>query len=41
MDHHSSASSLSDAYSLADLFADCVESINLIHGNHDESHAVF
>jgi hypothetical protein len=39
MDHHSSATSLSDAYSLADLFADCVESINLIHGNHDESHA--
>ena len=39
MDHHSSATSLSDAYSLADLFADCVESMNLIHGNHEESHA--
>ncbi|KAI5272696.1 hypothetical protein E4T47_04085 [Aureobasidium subglaciale] len=39
MDHHSGAKSLSDAYSLADLFADCVESINLIHGNHEESHS--
>ncbi|KAH0323117.1 hypothetical protein KCU71_g3256, partial [Aureobasidium melanogenum] len=39
MDHHSGAKALSDAYTLADLFADCVESINLIHGNHEESHS--
>ncbi|THY34359.1 hypothetical protein D6D01_01961 [Aureobasidium pullulans] len=39
MDHHESGKSLTDAYSLADLFADCVESINLIHGTHEESHS--
>ncbi|CAD0090880.1 unnamed protein product [Aureobasidium vineae] len=39
MDRLNSAKSLSDAYTLADLFADCVESINLIHGTHEESHS--
>jgi hypothetical protein len=39
MDQHESAKALSTAYSLADLFSDCVESINLIYGNHEESHA--
>lgn len=38
MHSHESAKSLSDAYSLADLFADCVEAINLIYGNHEDSH---
>lgn len=39
MDAHDKANSLSDAFSLADLFADCVEAINLIHGTHEDLHS--